>query len=117
MIELIHKLPGCSHQLFSHSSQNTGYRLILHPWQSLRVPHSTWSEIGILLQEVGTMGSAGDPGCGQGSQESPLYNLACNLVLQLGDPQVRRDGVPCRSGTTNTRFSIQTLDCLFYLYS
>lgn len=111
MIDWIHKLPGCSHQLLSHSSQNRGYSLILHPWQIFRAPHSTWSEIGILLREVGTMCLSGDPGCGQRSQESPLYNLTRNLVLQLGDPQVRR------AGTTNTLFCIQALDCLFYLYS
>lgn len=58
------------------------------------------------------MSLSGDPGCGQRSQESPLYNLDGNLVLQLGDPQVRRAGVPCRGGTANTLFCIQALDRL-----
>ncbi|GAB1291794.1 hypothetical protein APTSU1_000702400 [Apodemus speciosus] len=61
----------------------------------LGVPHSTCSEIGILLQEVGAMSLSGDPGCGQRSQESPLYNLDGNLVLQLGDPQTWD---PCGAG-------------------
>lgn len=96
--ELIHKLPGCSHQLLSQPSQNTGYRLVLHPWQVFRAPHSTWPESILLLQEVGIMGLSGDPGCGRRSQESPLYSLAFNLVLQLWDLQVRKAEVLCRRG-------------------
>lgn len=117
MIELIQELPGvatsCSHTLlrtqaadsFSTLGRSSGLPIPpgLKSASSSRklapyVHHVTW-------------------GVARGSQESPLYNLACNLVLQLGDPQVRRVGVPCRSGTTNTLFCIQALDCLFYLYS
>lgn len=62
------------------------------------------------------MSLSGDPGCGPRGQESPLYSLACNLVLQLRDPQVRRAGISCRRGTTSALFWIRILDCLFFLY-
>lgn len=94
-------LLGCSHQLISHPSQNTGCRLILYPSQDFGTHHSLWPDLSSLLQEAGIICLAGGQRCGLREQETTLYNSVHSLSLQLQDLQVRRDGVLYVSGIDN----------------
>lgn len=88
--EVSSRLPGHSHQLFSHPSKDPGVQACPPPFPGIQGPHSTCPGMTSLLQEVGTIFLAGGPGCGLRSHETPLYSPAQGLALKLQGPAGER---------------------------